>query len=94
MEQKNALIGMIGELPEAKVSMLFNIAKMFISEEAEKTPAKWISTEEAAEALGVTSATVRNYIRTGRLQGRKVSARKQVVSDESVQNMRIAQTRF
>lgn len=33
---------------------------------------RWLSQQEAADYLGVTDRTIRNYIRTGALQGRRL----------------------
>ena len=37
--------------------------------------AMWISTEEAAERLGVCSETIRNYVRAGKLKAYKIGYR-------------------
>jgi excisionase family DNA binding protein len=33
---------------------------------------RWLSQQEAADYLGVTDRTIRNYIRTGALKGRRL----------------------
>lgn len=35
-------------------------------------PRRWLSQQEAADYYGVTDRTIRNYIRTGALKGRRL----------------------
>ena len=97
MDKENNLMEILKALPESKIDALTKIALILKDEptEVESVEAeKWVSTEEAAETLGVTSATVRTYIGRGDLVGRRLSARKLVVSSDSVNKMRMAQTMF
>ena len=94
MGTADELFEMIKSLPETKVEMAIKIIKAIKDEVELSTPDTFVSTEEAAEILGLTSATVRTYLMNGKLEGRKLSERKMVVSSESVQKLRLAQTRF
>lgn len=42
------------------------------STSASTVPKRWLSQAEAAEYIGVTDRTIRNYIRTGALTGRRL----------------------
>lgn len=94
MENVEDLMDLIRSLPEAQVDLVTNLVLAMKGDDEKKHQVNWISTENAAEILGVTPATVRTYLMTGELDGRRISPRKLVVSSESVQRKRMAQTRF
>ena len=94
MDDMNCLMEMLKSLPATKLNMVEKIVEILAEEEVENQPSEWIGTDAAAEALGVTTATVRAYLNNGKLEGRRLSERKIVVSNESVKRMRLAQSRF
>lgn len=94
MEQKEELISIINTLSEKQTDTLIRIARVITDAIEVQTDVKYLTTEEAAEQLGVTSATIRSYIKSGRLDGRRLSPRRFVVSSDSVERNRFAQTRF
>lgn len=94
MEVENELIEGLSKLTYEQYLAVKNVISAFNGANVSAKPEKWLSTDEAAEELGLTSATVRTYLLNGKLEGRRLSERRMVVSEESVKRMRLAQTRF
>lgn len=94
MEVEKELIDGLSTLTSEQYEAVKNVISAFNGANVSAKPEKWLSTDEAAEELGLTSATVRTYLLNGKLEGRRLSERKMVVSSDSVRKMRLAQTRF
>lgn len=80
-------------LSEKNKAIVTALIESLSEADAEKNE-KWLDTDEAAETLGLTRATIRTYAMEGKLEGRRVSPRKILVSSSSVNAMKQAQTRF
>lgn len=94
MEVDQEFLNGIETLTEEQYEAVKNVIAAFNGTNLSDVKKVWLSTEEAAEELGLTSATVRTYLTNGKLEGRRLSERKMVVSSESVKRMRLAQSRF
>lgn len=94
MEVDQEFLNSIETLTEEQYEAVKNVIAAFNGTNLSETKKVWLSTEEAAEELGLTSATVRTYLVNGKLEGRRLSERKMVVSSDSVKRMRIAQSMF
>lgn len=94
MERDKELVALFANLTDTQADMLYKIATVLVEGTTEAPATKYMTTEEAAGALGVTSATIRSYIKNGKLKGRRLSARRFVVTADSVQANRLAQNSF
>lgn len=94
MEVDQEFLNGLSTLTEEQYEAVKNVIAAFNGTNLSDVHKVWLSTDEAAEELGLTSATVRTYLTNGKLEGRRLSERKMVVSSESVKRLRLAQSRF